>query len=71
MSGVVSWWLHQWHDEVERKDETLRTLTEQIAAVRALHSIADEANPTWCHHDGFGWPCPTIRIIGESDSLPS
>jgi hypothetical protein len=40
-------------------------LTAATAALHALHSSDGSLNP-WCVHDGFAWPCPTIRALAET-----
>ena len=34
------------------------------SAILTLHSRSNEEGE-WCEHDGFGWPCATVRALTE------
>jgi hypothetical protein len=63
--------------EITRLEAVIGRLDEDVAAwisravdaeatverVKALHVI--DRDEIWCDHDGFSWPCPTLRALGH------
>jgi hypothetical protein len=46
------------HTQLRRDNDALRS---RLAAVEALHVAEGDGDDKWCEHDGFPWPCDTVR----------
>jgi hypothetical protein len=48
-------------------DPELESLRERLQAIRELHRemthMAGGDLVPWCNACGFGWPCPTVRLV--------
>lgn len=46
----------------------LGVLTQTVEATLALHTVAVAAGVMhYCEHDGFAWPCPTVKALGIAE----
>lgn len=37
--------------------------------VRLSDEHVEDPDESWCSHDAYDWPCPTVRLVAEVRSL--